>query len=58
MNYIIIIFINDNSIAFELTQLTGSRGKGQSPTKKYFDKFEGDPFLCVYSVINLVFRTF
>ena len=58
MNYIIIIIINDNSVAFELTQLTGSRGKGLSPTKKYFDKFEGDPFLCVYSVINLVFRTF
>lgn len=45
MNCIITIIINDNSIAFELTQLTGSRGKGQSPTKKYFDKFEGDPFL-------------
>lgn len=58
MNCIITIIINDNSIAFELTQLTGSRDKGQSPTKKYFDKFEGDPFLCVYSVVNLVFRTF
>ena len=50
--------VNDNSIAFELAQLTGSGGKGQSPTKKYFVKFEGDPFLYVYSVINLVFGAF
>ena len=57
MNCIITIIINDNSIAFELTQLTGSRDKGQSPTK-VSHKFEGDPFLCVYSVVNLVFRTF
>lgn len=35
--------VKDNSIAFELAQLTESRRRGQSPIKQNFDKFKGDP---------------
>lgn len=44
--------IKDSSIIFELAQLTKSRKKGQSPIKQTFEKFEGDPLLCVFSTIT------
>ena len=43
--------VEDNSIAFELAQLTESRRRGQSPIKQNFDKFKGDPLPCVFSTI-------
>lgn len=44
--------IKDSSIVFELAQLTKSRKKGQNPIKQTFEKFEGDPMLCVFSTIT------
>ena len=44
--------INENSISFELGQLTKSRRKGQSPIKLNFDRFDSDPLVCVVSTIS------
>ena len=44
--------INENSISFELGQLTKSRRKGQPPIKLNFDRFDSDPLVCVVSTIS------
>ena len=44
--------INENSISFELGQLTKSRRKGQPPIKLNFDRYDSDPLVCVVSMIS------
>ena len=44
--------INENSISFELGQLTKSRRKGQPPIKLNFDRFDNDHLVCVVSTIS------
>ena len=56
--YVRYMSVKDNSIAFELAQLTESRRKGQSPIKQNFDKFKGDPLLCVFSTITCYLERF
>jgi len=45
------MLVSDDSLSFELAQLTKSRARGKGPLKQSFDRFPGDPILCVYSAI-------
>ena len=43
------MYIKQSSIVFELAQPTKSRKKGLNAIKQTFEKFQGDPLLCLFS---------